>query len=103
MNDTWYSTASDAEKETFKNWLRNELANNDVSFEFIKKDGSLRKMKATLQEEALPPKIATEKPKKENAEVISVWDLDLNAWRSVRYESIRKIEATLYSRKDSCK
>ena len=91
----WYTTASTEEKETFKSWLRNELMNNNVYLEFTKKDGTLRKMNATLQESVLPPQPATEKTKKENAEVISVWDLDVNAWRSVRYDSINEIKATL--------
>ena len=94
MNN-WYTTASVKEKETFKSWLRNELVNNDVYLEFTKKDGTNRKMNATLRESVLPPQPATEKPKKENAEVISVWDLDVNAWRSVRYDSISEIKATI--------
>lgn len=48
-------------------------------------------MKCTLQESALPPApdVSVRKP---NPDVISVWDLEKNAWRSVRYDSISVFE-----------
>ena len=52
-----------------------------VDIQFIKKDGSLREMRCTLNEEYLPKAEATS-TKKENPDVLSVWDIDNNGWRS---------------------
>ena len=59
---------------------------------FTKKDGTSREMRCTLEEKYLP--LPTEKEKttrKENTEVLSVWDLDKNSWRSFRIDSITGI------------
>lgn len=62
---------------------------------FKKKDGTFRIMKCTLMS-ALIPKTLNEvtddvllKPKrKENPDVLSVFDLEKNSWRSFRIESV---------------
>ena len=52
-----------------------------VDIQFVKKDGSLREMRCTLNEEYLPKSEAAG-TKKENPDVLSVWDIDNNGWRS---------------------
>ena len=71
--------------------LKNKLQTGNVNLTFTKKDGTIRFMKCTLQASVLPP--APETPlRKPNPAVLSVWDLEKNAWRSVRYDSISNIE-----------
>ena len=72
---------------------RNELVHNlqgglvEVTFEKV--NGDIRKMLCTLQEGVIPK---TTGKKKENKDVLAVWDLGKNAWRSFRLDSINKVE-----------
>ena len=70
--------------------LKSKLTNGEVNLTFTKKDGTIRFMKCTLQESVLPP-APEESKRKPNPEVLSVWDLEKNAWRSVRIDSITEI------------
>ena len=79
-----------------KDWLRVLLTEREVSVIFEKKDGSERKMICTLSEnlissEKLPK--GTGKPK--NDEVLAVFDLENNGWRSFRWDSIKQINFSL--------
>jgi hypothetical protein len=72
-----------------------EAAREDfIKVEFIKKDGSLRVMKCTLQAEYLPPSLMTdtEVVTKDNPDVLAVWDIDFHGWRSFRLESVIAME-----------
>jgi len=71
-----------------KESLASALRSNVLEVSFVKKDGSGRIMKCSLQEKFLPAKEETDKVKKENENVLSVWDIDNNGWRSFRLESI---------------
>ena len=64
-------------KESIAEQLRQGVAD----IQFIKKDGSLREMRCTLNEKYLPVK-TTEGAKKDNPDVLAVWDIDSNGWRS---------------------
>ena len=61
---------------------------------FTKKDGTERVMKCTLVEDYLP-KIEAEKVEKNatsnkrNDEVCAVWDVEKDAWRSFRWDSVK--------------
>lgn len=61
--------------------LQEMLHNEEVVFEFRKKDGSIRKAKGTLIESYLP---ATEgkSGKQSSDNVVVYWDLDKNGFRS---------------------
>jgi hypothetical protein len=68
-----------------------------VTVKFKKKDDTLRKMVCTLSEEYLPePETLTEgevkRTKKENPNVLPVWDLEKLAWRSFRVDSVVEYE-----------
>jgi hypothetical protein len=53
-------------------------------------------MKCTLVESKLPVvEKKTDRVRKENDDVISVFDLEKNEWRSCRYDSIKQINFTL--------
>ena len=61
---------------------------------FTKTDGTIREMICTLQESfTIPYEKKTEKQKPENNDVLAVWDVEKDAWRSFRVDSI--ISATV--------
>jgi len=66
-------------------WTKNDLSellrNGKLEVSFIKKDGSNRVMMCSLEEKYLPPMM-------DNPDVLSVWDIDNNGWRSFRINSI---------------
>lgn len=72
-----------AEQYEKKNMLE-ALKRNTCTFEFTKKDGSLRQMVATLNQVLIPeskiPKTA--KVISEESTVVRVFDLQINEWRS---------------------
>lgn len=88
-----YASFTDEERNLFKTWLGGLLRNGIVDLTFVKKDGTIRKMRATLKEDM----IAATKGigKVENNETIAVTDVNINEWRSIRYNSIIEIKFTL--------
>lgn len=66
-----------------------------VTVKFKKKDDTLRKMICTLSEDYLPELEESEnkKIKKENSNVLPVWDLEKLAWRSFRVDSVVEYES----------
>ena len=70
-----------------------KLKDNVMLVSFKKKDGTYRNMKCTLQENIIP-KATKEDPLSQkkiralNEEVIPVWDIDKESWRSFRIDSI---------------
>lgn len=60
---------------------------------FKKADGSERVMKCTLVEDVLPPAtkedpLSQKKIRAVNEEVVPVWDVERNGWRSFRVDSV---------------
>jgi hypothetical protein len=78
------------DKETLKNDLQALVA----KVTFTKADGSIREMKCTLKPSLLPEVKLVEAhvPRKQNDDVLAVWDLDNSAWRSFRIDSITNVE-----------
>jgi hypothetical protein len=73
--------------------LKNILKQNVVSLNFKKVDGTDRKMLCSLKESFLPVVKTKEtkeltKKKAENENVLSVWDLEKNAFRSFKIDSL---------------
>ena len=63
---------------------------------FTKVDGTVREMPCTLREDIVPKyEHKTEKPKKPNDQVLSVWCTDVNAWRSFRVDSVQELRLDL--------
>lgn len=77
-------------KEEYKTLLHNNI----VNLTFKKLDGSERTMKCTLSPALLPvvEKKESSKKKKENDNVLPVWNLDENAFRSFRIDSVIKYD-----------
>ena len=92
-----YATADASEQKVFRDWLISHLKYGPVTVDFQKKDGTMRTMKCTLQESAIPTyEKKTERVRTNSSdESISVVDLDKNEWRSFRYDSIKSVSFTL--------
>jgi hypothetical protein len=81
-------------------WNKSELSemlrNRRLEVSFIKKDGSLRVMNCTLLEKYLPPLMEdAETTTKDNPDVLAVWDIDNNGWRSFRLDSITEVRIVI--------
>ena len=75
-----------------KSNILNMLRSGIVNIKFIKVDGTERLMKCTLAEGIVKPhEKTTDREKKVNENICSVWDIEKDAWRSFRYDSILQI------------
>jgi hypothetical protein len=69
------------------------LKENVMIVDFRKADGTPRIMRCTLKSSYLPSISApVKKARLHSNESISVWDVDLSAWRSFRIDSISSIK-----------
>lgn len=68
--------------------LEQALPNHVVTVKFRKVGGDIREMKCTLQESFLPVRAESTRTKKKNDAVQSVFDLEKNAWRGFRKDSV---------------
>lgn len=79
--------------EEGRDWLISHLKYGPVDVTFTKKDGTERTMKCTLKEELmLPYEKKTDRVKEISTEVLPVYDLDKESWRSFRLDSITRVE-----------
>jgi len=81
-------------KKMNKDEVKKMLAEGVATVTFTKKDGTKRVMKATLDPKNLPAIEArvNAAPRKENPEVVAVYDMEKSAWRSFRIDSVNSIE-----------
>lgn len=92
MSDKKFNFTTKKEKD----WLRTLLKEDVVSITFIKKDGSERLMKCTLSESKIPSEFAPKGSEKAKSdEVLPVFDVESDGWRSFRWDSIKKIQFSL--------
>ena len=78
--------------ELSKSTIFHMLESGIVNVKFTKTDGTEREMKCTLLKEIVKPhEKKTDREKKINDNIISVWDIDKEGWRSFRYDSIISI------------
>lgn len=74
-----------------KDVILQALRNGEVDLSFTKvKDGEVRNMKATLVSNMIPEEKRPKSDKEPNNHEVAcrVFDLDLNEWRSFRYDSL---------------
>jgi hypothetical protein len=72
--------------------LKELLQGNVVTVIFEKVDGSTRQMSATLKPEHLPQFLAEHDGQRpENPDVLAVWSLEDNGWRSFRVASVKQV------------
>lgn len=91
----YYLAADEAEREVMRNWVRGVLSDGTVTVTFTKVNGETRVMRCTLSESLMPPTLNTSDQRKVNTDVCAVWDLDAQAWRSFRWDTVKRIEFTL--------
>ena len=91
----YYINASDSEREIFRKWVTDILREREVVVDFEKADGAFRSMTCTLTESKLPVPINKTTQKKANADVCVVWDCNQDAWRSFRWDRVKRIAFTL--------
>ncbi len=110
---TQYQEADAVGQLEIRSWVKNLLANSEVTVQFVKSDGTTRDMRCTLDSSRIPPApdkpaqitvgsaanidglatlTETRKPRKQPDPVTQrVYDLDQGAWRSFRYDRLKKI------------
>ena len=85
-----------------KTYLKELLIERPVTVEFQKKDGSMRKMYCTLNSSHIPaehvPK-GVRKPQTEEANTLSVFDIEVGGWRSFRYDSVESVTFVVGNKK----
>lgn len=75
--------------------IKDQLRAGPCWVQFTKVDGTKRTMKCTLSESLIPAPTEekkTDRVKKENPDVLAVWDLEKTGWRSFRFDTILEIE-----------
>jgi hypothetical protein len=112
---TMYQEADVEGRKYFRDWVRGVLEVTEITVTFVKADGSLRDMRCTLDRDRIPPQPPrAEKPAKDTVDGIvresreiaalldpeenhtqKVFDLDASAWRSFRYDRLKKVTATM--------
>ena len=74
--------------------LIKNLKRRTMRITFTKVNGEERVMDCTLQEHMLPP--TKQSNRKQNEEVLPVFDINKGEWRSFRMDSIKNIELLQY-------
>lgn len=75
--------------------VKDALHRGVVVVSFTKANGEMREMRCTLRADMIPatPVVEGKTAKKENPDVQAVWDLEKEAWRSFRFDSLQTIIA----------
>ena len=82
--------------EIDKEQVMNDLNKGICQVVFTKVNGDTRIMRCTLEETMLPQQIDIEESiqkKKPNPDVVSVWDIEAQGWRSFRWDSVKEFKA----------
>ena len=68
------------------------LRNGTADVTFTKKDGTERVMKCTLQEDiAVPYEKKTDRTREGKANILPVWDLEADAWKSINIDTVKDV------------
>jgi hypothetical protein len=114
---TVYQESDETQRTVFRDWMRSLLNVSEATVTFVKADGTLRDMRCTLDRDRIPPQPPrAEKPARETVDGLrqdgflregkevtkpeeshtqKVFDLDAGAWRSFRYDRLKKVTATM--------
>ena len=110
---TTYQEADKEGRKYFRDWVRGLLDVTEITVTFVKADGTVRDMRCTLDRDIIPPQPPRELNKapvdgivREDREIAAllepeenhtqkVFDLDAGAWRSFRYDRLKKVTATM--------
>jgi hypothetical protein len=90
---------TDKELELFKKWLRGCLKAGNVTVVFTKKDGTERVMRCTTNPTYVmfkdPSILESKKTRAVNENVIPVFDVEENSWKSFRWDSVKSVQIVL--------
>ena len=89
-NPSLYTSMTETDQAAFRDWLRGLLLEQEITVEFMKKDGSARTMRCTLRDAPVTEGNSRRQP---STSSLSVWDLDAQAWRSFCWDRIQSIQA----------
>ena len=93
---TMYTEMNEKDQKEFRKWLRGVLKMHETFVTFTKKDGTERKMRCTLNENAIPSeKVPKNSEKTKSEQSIAVFDVEKSDWRSFRFDSVKKIEFSI--------
>ena len=118
---TQYQESNNKERAVIRNWVRSMLQQGLVTVEFVKADGSVRQMQCTLNSRYIPistipasdlysiennsvtlingidrtSTVNEDSAEPKEATAVRVYDIEAAAWRSFRYDRLRKISATV--------
>jgi hypothetical protein len=99
LDNNFQNKLSEKDFKRFKKWLKGHLQFGPVTLTFIKKDGTERVMKCTTNPTYIlfkdPAVLESKKEKKINEDVMPVYDMESDAWRSFRWDSVTQVEFTL--------
>jgi len=84
--------------------LLNDLRKNVIEVHFVKVNGENRVMRCTLMPQVLPKSFVQSLEEqngeknfhRENPNVIAAWDVDIQAWRSFRIDSVSYCQSLDY-------
>lgn len=77
--------------------LRKLLTTDVATVTFTKKDGSKREMICTTLPEYLPGQEASVTDYKLDPDIVTVWDLENDAWRSFKFSTVKSIETDYFN------
>jgi hypothetical protein len=118
---TQYQESNNKDRAVIRNWVSSMLQQGLVTVEFVKADGSVRQMQCTLNSRYIPistipagdlysiennsvtlidginrnSTVNEDSAEPKEATAIRVYDIEAAAWRSFRYDRLRKISATV--------
>lgn len=73
--------------------LISDLRAGEQVVSFTKRDGTVRRLRCTLQEGRIPPTTSSSAESKvPNPDTVVVWDVEKAAWRSFRKDSVLNVE-----------
>jgi hypothetical protein len=91
MTNSLNGTTDQNDRSWQNEYLKGVLQTGIVEVNFVKKDGTQRKLLCTLMPSELPAQTDLEEAvqkKTPNPDVLAVWDIENKGWRSFRYDSI---------------
>jgi len=86
---------NETELKLFKKWLRGVLRASEATVTFTKKDGTERIMKCTTNPTYImfkdPSILESKGTRKVSDDIMPVYDLESNHWKSFRWDSIKRV------------
>jgi hypothetical protein len=90
-----YQEATEANRAIIRDWVRSLLQTTEVQVTFVKADGTMRDMRCTLDLGRMPLQPVRESTESQDSETQRVFDLDVQQWRSFRYDRLKNVTVNL--------